>query len=54
MELFGLSSSEMLLYGGIALMIVVFVLAILCGVVFRITGQRIRKNLEQEYGKLKH
>ena len=54
MELFDLSDSELLFYGGIALMIAAVVLSILCVVVFRITGRRLHKKLEQEYGKLKH
>lgn len=47
-----LSGSELLLYGGIALMGVALLFGVLCMVVFRYSGQKLKKKLEQEYGKL--
>lgn len=47
----GLSSSELIFYGGIAVMAVTGVLAVICVILFCFTGKRIRKRLEQEYGK---
>lgn len=49
--MFDLSSSEMLLYGGIAIMVASAVLAILCIVIFKMTGRKLKRKLEQEYGK---
>ncbi len=46
-----LLSSELIFYSGIAVMAVSGVLAVLCAVVFRFTGKRLRHRLEQEYGK---
>ncbi len=46
-----LSKSEWLFWGGIAVMTVSAVLMVLCVAVFLFTGGRIRKKLEQEYGK---
>ena len=45
------TSVEMWLYGGIALIFLALFLAILCLIIFRITGRRIHKQMEQEYGK---
>ncbi len=47
----GLSESEMFFYGGIALMAAAGILAALCIVIFTCTGRRLKKKLEQEYGK---
>lgn len=47
----GLSSSEMLLYGGIAIMVGSAVLAMLCIAIFKMTGRKLKRKLEQEYGK---
>lgn len=47
----GLSSSEIIFYGGIIIMIAACVLAVICAVVFTFTGKQIKKRLEQEYGK---
>ena len=49
----GLSGSEMLLYGGIAVMAVAAVAAIACVAVFCSTGRKLKRTLEQKYGKLK-
>ena len=47
----GLSESEMFFYGGIALMAAAGILTALCMVIFTCTGRRVKKKLEQEYGK---
>lgn len=46
-----LSGSEMLFYGGLAVMAAVAVMAVLCMALFMFTGRKLRKKLEQEYGK---
>lgn len=51
--MFGLSVSEWLLYGGIAAMIGILLLAVLSVVFFRVRGRRLKERLEQEYGKLR-
>ncbi len=43
--------SEFLFYGGIALMAVTAMAAIISVIVFRITGKKIKDTLEGEYGK---
>lgn len=50
-KMFGLSESELFFYGGIAVMAVAGILMALCAVLFVCTGRRLRKKLEQEYGK---
>ena len=50
--MFRLSGSELLCYGGLAGMGLAVLLAVVSIVVFRITGQRIKSKLEQEYGRL--
>lgn len=45
------SGSELWFYGGIVLMAVAVVLALLCIVMFRISGKRLRNKLEKDYGK---
>ena len=47
----GLSSSEIMFYGGIAVMTATCVLAIICLIVFTFTGKRLKARLKQEYGK---
>lgn len=49
--MWNLSSSEMLFYGGIILMAAAAVIAMVCTVIFVCTGQRIKRQMEQEYGK---
>ena len=49
----GLSGSEILLYGGIAVMAVAVAVAVVCVVIFRCTGRKLKSTLEQKYGKLK-
>lgn len=46
-----LSGSQLLFYGGIAVMILAAMLAGVCAVFFAIQGKRLGKRLEQEYGK---
>lgn len=48
--MFGLSGSECLLYGGIAIMAAAAIAAIACIIIFRITGRKIKRTLEREYG----
>lgn len=45
-----LSNSEWLFYGGIALMAAAAVLCVFAVVIFMISGRRLRKKLEQEFG----
>jgi uncharacterized protein YoxC len=40
-------------YLGISLMVVAVAGAIVCIVIFKISGKRIKKELEKDYGKLK-
>ncbi|MBR1476551.1 MAG: hypothetical protein IJ608_01125 [Lachnospiraceae bacterium] len=42
---------EKFIYGGISLMVLAIVLAVLCIIVFSITGKRIKKRLTKEYGE---
>lgn len=49
--MFGLSESELFFYGGIVMMAAAGILAALCIAVFVCTGRRLKKKLEQEYGK---
>lgn len=46
-----LSGSEQLFWGGIVLMSVAVILTVVWAVAFSITGRRLKKKLEQEYGK---
>ncbi|MCD7807103.1 MAG: hypothetical protein LUH19_07160 [Lachnospiraceae bacterium] len=46
-----LNSSEMLVYGGIALMVLAVFLTMVCLICFHIGGRRLKRKLEQEYGK---
>lgn len=47
----GISSSEIIFSSGIVVMAAACVLAVVCTVVFTVTGKRLKKRLEQEYGK---
>lgn len=49
-----LSGSELLLYGGLTGMGIVVVLALAAVVVFAVTGRRLAKKLEEEYGKTRY
>lgn len=46
----GLSASQLLFYGGIGVM----ALTVLAGVVFTLSGRRLRRKLEEEYGERRH
>lgn len=48
------SGSELLFYGGISVMATAVILGIGSAVVLRITGKRLRRRLENEYGKKRH
>ncbi len=50
--MFHLTESELLLYGGIGIMALATVLAATCILIFSLTGKKLRKKLEKEYGKL--
>lgn len=47
-----LSGSELLLYGGIAVMAFTAVSAVVCIAAFSITRRKLKEQLEKEYGKL--
>ena len=49
-----LSSGQLLLYGGVGLIAAAAVAVIVCIVIFLMTGKKIRKELEHDYGKLEH
>lgn len=46
------SESEVLLYGGIALMSIAIILAIISIVTFVLTGWKIKSRLEKDYGEI--
>lgn len=50
----GLSSGEILLYGGLAGMGIAVVLALAAAVVFAVTGRKLAEKLEEDYGKPKY
>lgn len=45
-----LNSSDILFYSGIMIMIFAVIIALACFVIFRISGKKLKKTLEQEYG----
>lgn len=45
-----MDSSELIFYCGIALAVAAVIIALICAAVFAVTGKRLRKRLEQEYG----
>lgn len=49
----GWSVSDKLFYGGIGVMAGAVILAVVCGVIFGITGRHLKKKLTQEYGERK-
>ena len=53
LRMLGLSGSEWLFYGGIAVMAAAGVLGMLSVIVFTLTGRALRDRLEQEYGKIR-
>ncbi len=48
--MFGLSVSECLFYGGIVMMAIAILAAGISAAIFRVTGKKLKNNLEQEYG----
>lgn len=50
--MFDLSSSELLLYGGLIIMIAAVISAVLCISVFIFSGRKLKDKLEREYGKI--
>lgn len=47
----GLSVSQLLFYGGMAVMALSALGGIAASVIFAVSGRRLRRNLEEEYGK---
>lgn len=47
----GLSKSEFLFYGGISFMAIAAAAGVWCGFIFRMTGRKINRELQQEYGE---
>lgn len=50
----GLSASQLLFYGSIGVMALTVLAAVLAGVVFTLSGRRLRRKLEEEYGERRH
>lgn len=48
------SGSEMLFYGGIALMAAAVAAGVVAFTILRISGKRLKARLEAEYGKKRH
>ncbi len=44
-------SSEILFYSGIFLVALAAIFALVCIIIFKISGNKLKKKLEQEYGK---
>ena len=51
-KMWNVSVSELLFYGGLIGMGMTMILVILAAVIFRITGKKLKKKLEEEYGKI--
>ncbi len=49
-----MSRSEMLLYGGILIMVATALAGLAAIVIFRHCGKRLNARLEQEFGKQRH
>lgn len=49
-----LTDSELLLYGGISLMVAAVLSGIVAAVIFSIAGKRLKTRLEREFGKKRH
>lgn len=47
-----LSGSELLFWGGIVVMVEALGLGIVCGAVLFVSGRKLKRKLEQEYGKI--
>jgi len=52
--MFDLSNGQLLLYGGVGLIVVAAAAAIICIIIFIMTGKKIRRELENDYGRLEH
>lgn len=50
--MWNVSVSELLFYGGLIGMGTTMILALLAAVIFRITGKKLKRKLEEEYGKI--
>ena len=46
-----LTSSETIMYRGIAVMIAAIISAVICAVAFHITGKNLKQKLIKEYGE---
>lgn len=46
-----LTSSELLFYCGLAIMVIVLILTVVCIIVFIITGRGLKEKLIREYGE---
>ena len=49
--IFGLSVSELLFYGGLVIMAAAVLAMVICTLIFTFTGRKLKRKLEQEYGK---
>lgn len=49
--MFGFTVSEQLFYGGMICMLAALGIGALCAVLFSISAKKIKKKLEEEYGK---
>lgn len=49
--IFGLSVSIFLFYGGLGIMAAAAIAMVVCAVIFTVTGRKLKRKLEQEYGK---
>ena len=49
--IFGLSVSELLFYGGLVIMAAAVLAMVICTVIFTFAGRKLKRKLEQEYGK---
>lgn len=50
-KMLNLSQSQLLLWGGIAVMAISVVTGIISMALFMVTGRKLKKKLEKEYGK---
>ena len=50
-NVFTVGVTELYFYGGIALMTIAVILAVICIVLFIVSGRRLKWKLEQDYGR---
>lgn len=50
----GLTTSELLFYGGISVAVLATLAAVIAIIVLCVSGKRLRARLEREYGKKRH